>query len=243
MRDERETAATPVLVAAVDNDRMALLALQGILPQLMPESRWLWGVGTADEAVRRTLDPETRPRVLLVDMSLDEATGVGVCRKIRMRTDRVALLGVTAFSTGTYAARLAEAGAQGIVSKADIPRLARALRTVAAGGVVPAGESGTRFLTAAAAHRRMTETGNVPHAEAGDRSGTDADAMDAVRPVDRLGMKEAETLRLLSRGLTYDQIAAQWGVAASTVRTHAHRAVEKLHANSLAHAIALYLSA
>ena len=31
-----ESAATPVLVAAVDNDRMALLALKGILPQLLP---------------------------------------------------------------------------------------------------------------------------------------------------------------------------------------------------------------
>ena len=36
-----ESAATPVLVAAVDNDRMALLALKGILPQLLPAAQWL----------------------------------------------------------------------------------------------------------------------------------------------------------------------------------------------------------
>ncbi|MGE4656184.1 hypothetical protein ACEWFX_05500 [Bifidobacterium longum subsp. suis] len=46
-----ESAATPVLVAAVDNDRMALLALKGILPQLLPAAQWMWGAGTSDTFV------------------------------------------------------------------------------------------------------------------------------------------------------------------------------------------------
>ena len=81
MNVERKRETMPVLVAAVDNDRMALLALKGILPQLLPYSQWLWGTGDADEAVAKALSPETRPRLLLVDMSLGEATGVSVCRK------------------------------------------------------------------------------------------------------------------------------------------------------------------
>ncbi|MBS6717348.1 MAG: hypothetical protein KH250_08925 [Bifidobacterium longum] len=47
-----ESAATPVLVAAVDNDRMALLALKGILPQLLPAAQWMWGAGTSETFVR-----------------------------------------------------------------------------------------------------------------------------------------------------------------------------------------------
>lgn len=235
MNAERGTAAKPVptLVAVVDNDRMALLALKGILPQLLPSTRWAWEAQSADEAVRKALDPETRPKLLLVDMSLGDATGVSVCRKIRMRTDRVALLGITAFSVSDYASRVAEAGAQGIVSKADMPQLAQALRAVASGGVYvpPAMRSMVTFRTASEAHRLLAS-------DAAGRAGDAADADD--RP--KLGTKEAETLHLLSRGLTYDQIAAQWGVAASTVRTHAHRAVDKLGANSLAHAIAIWLS-
>lgn len=217
----------PVLIAAVDNDRMALLALKGILPQLMPSSRWLWGVESGDDAVRKTLDPDTRPRLLLVDMSLGEATGVSVCRKIRLRSDRVALLAITAFSVDTYAERVAEAGAQGIVSKADIPQLAKALHAVAEGGTFSPTPS-IEFLPAAQAHARIVDNTET-------RSGVD----DLGMP--KLGAKETETLHLLSRGLTYDQIAQQWGVAASTVRTHAHRAVDKLGAHSLAHAIALWL--
>ncbi|MFC5222235.1 response regulator transcription factor [Bifidobacterium leontopitheci] len=127
------TPPTPTtLVAAVDNDAMALMALRGVLPRLLPESRWLWGVAGATEAIRMALDPQTRPRLLLVDMSLDDGTGVTVCRRIRCRTDRVLLLAVTAFSVDAYAARAAQAGAQGIVSKADMPAMAAALRAVAA---------------------------------------------------------------------------------------------------------------
>ncbi|OZG59838.1 DNA-binding response regulator [Bifidobacterium myosotis] len=282
MNVERKRETMPVLVAAVDNDRMALLALKGILPQLLPSSQWLWGTGDADEAVAKALSPETRPRLLLVDMSLGEATGVSVCRKIRTRTDRVLLLGITAFSVETYAERIAAAGAQGIVSKADIPQLAQALRTVAAGGTfMPRPMASTRsiaspvasrasassaplasslssassasfaspagnptFRAAAEAHRLLADGGTITPGRATGATDT-ANPDSAVPATDRttkLGAKEAETLYLLSRGMTYDQIATQWGVASSTVRTHAHRAVDKLGAHSLAHAIAIWLS-
>lgn len=231
-------APLPTLVAAVDNDRMALLALKAIVPQLLPGARWLWGVQTADEAVARALDPETRPRLLLVDMSLGESTGVEVCRRIRLRTDRVTLLAVTAFHTHDYADRVAEAGAQGIVSKADMPRLMQAVRTVAAGGVYGAGSAASSVTDAIGTHA-MFRTADEAHRMLVERAGE----TEGRREAPKLGAKEAETLHLLSRGLSYEQIASQWGVATSTVRTHAHRAVEKLGANSLAHAIALWLSA
>lgn len=229
MTDTRGTATT---IAAVDNDRMALLALKGILPQLMPSARWLWGTETADEAIHKALTPETRPRVLLVDMSLGNATGVSVCHRIRQRDARIALLAITAFSVDTYATRVAEAGAQGIVSKADMPQLMQALRAVSAGGTfIPAeladsthSDTALTFHTAEEAHRLLVSD------------------EDRQNDQPKLGAKEAETMQLLSQGLSYDQIAAQWGVAASTVRTHAHRAVDKLGARSLAHAVAIWLT-
>lgn len=236
MQEQGNHASTPstVMTAVVDNDRMALLALKGILPQLLPSSRWMWGVQTAQEAIRKALDPQTRPRLLLVDMSLGETTGIGVCRSIRQRDDRIALLAVTAFSTETYAERAAQAGAQGIVSKADIPQLASALRAVASGGTFSPMPT-VSFLPVQQAHAALV--GNRTTDKHDDSSDDDAR-----QPFPKLGAKEAETLHLLSRGLTYEQIAAQWGVTTSTVRTHAHRAVEKLGAHSLAHAMALWLS-
>ncbi|PLS30890.1 two component transcriptional regulator, LuxR family [Bifidobacterium margollesii] len=242
-----ETTATTAmtLVAAVDNDTMALLALQGILPQLLPGARWLWGVGSASEAVDRALDPETRPRLLLVDMSLDDGTGIGVVRRIRERTDRVAMLAVTAFDVSTYAARAAQAGAQGIVSKANMSSLATALRTVATGGTYCPQELGApedsrdetvdpvMFIDAASARLRLLRA-------RGERIENGMKAGSPMRR-SRLSPKESETMRLLSRGLSYEQIAARGNVSTATVRTYAHRSVTKLGASSLAHAIALYL--
>lgn len=228
----------PVPVAAVDNDRMALLAIKGILPQLLPGAQWMWGASGAQEAIAKALNPDTRPRLLMVDMSLGESTGVSVCRKIRTRTDRVRLLAITAFATGTYAEQAAEAGAQGIVSKADVPQLAQALRAIASGGVFnPDPTSSTVFLTAERAHERLTLSSTAGRPDSSDAGLFDDEQTSAPK----LGAKEAETLHLLSRGMSYEQIATQWGVATSTVRTHAHRAVDKLGANSLAHAIAIWL--
>nr|WP_275576222.1 response regulator transcription factor [Bifidobacterium avesanii] len=208
---------------------MALMAMRGILPQLLPGARWLWGASEAGEAVRLALAPDTRPRLLLVDMSLDDGTGVGVCRRIRRRTDRVLLLAVTAFSVDTYADRAAEAGAQGIVSKADVPAMAAAMRAVTAGGTFAPTGMAAPFETAGPAHRRLEDAAAGLSSDAGGGRV-------------KLGAKETETLRLLAQGLSYEQIAARWGIAPATVRTHAHRAVDKLGAKSLAHAIAIYLS-
>ncbi|OZG64776.1 response regulator transcription factor [Bifidobacterium eulemuris] len=237
MSEVKGATALPVPVAAVDNDRMALLAIKGILPQLLPGAQWMWGAATAQEAIAKALDPDTRPRLLMVDMSLGESTGVSVCRKIRARTSRVRLLAITAFATNTYAEQVAEAGAQGIVSKADVPQLAQALRVVAADGVFnPNPASSAVFLTAERAHERLARGSASGQAASGSAS---IIAEEQTSP--KLGAKEAETLHLLSRGMSYEQIATQWGVAASTVRTHAHRAVDKLGAHSLAHAIAIWL--
>ncbi|OZG62017.1 two component transcriptional regulator, LuxR family [Bifidobacterium lemurum] len=239
MSEAKGATALPVPVAAVDNDRMALLAIKGILPQLLPGAQWMWGAAAAQEAIAKALDPDTRPRLLMVDMSLGESTGVSVCRKIRARTSRVRLLAITAFATNTYAEQVAEAGAQGIASKADVPQLAQALRAVASGGVFnPDPTRPATFLTAERAHERLTHGPSAGRSDSADAGSFD-DAREAAAP--KLGAKEAETLHLLSRGMSYEQIAAQWGVATSTVRTHAHRAVDKLGANSLAHAIAIWL--
>lgn len=240
MTDTRGTT----LVAAVDNDRMALLAFKGILPQLMPGAHWLWGAETADDAIRKALTPDTRPNVLLVDMSLGSATGVSVCHRIRQRDARIALLAITAFSVDTYAWRVAEAGAQGIVSKADMPQLMQALRTVAAGGTFIPAELAARSFDGQTA----TLSGAAPNSQPPVfRTPEEAHRLlvsDEDRQSDqpKLGAKEAETMQLLSQGLSYDQIAEQWGVASSTVRTHAHRAVDKLGARSLAHAVAIWLT-
>ena len=56
-----------------------------------------------------------------------------------------------------------------------------------------------------------------------------------------LSQREAETLRLASRGMTDKQIATHMGVRLATVRTFWNRIREKLHANNRGQAIAIVL--
>lgn len=51
--------------------------------------------------------------------------------------------------------------------------------------------------------------------------------------------REAEVLELVAEGFTAEQIAAKWGLSVKTVHTHTQNLKHRLHATSLAHAVAL----
>ena len=53
----------------------------------------------------------------------------------------------------------------------------------------------------------------------------------------RLTVREAEVLRLISRGRTYAQVAAELGVSLHTVGTHIKNAYRKLDVHSAAAAV------
>ncbi|WP_225432922.1 MULTISPECIES: DNA-binding response regulator [Bifidobacterium] len=210
-----------ISLAAVDNDAMTLMALQAIAPKLLPGGTFIWTTDSPNTAVRRSLNPATRPDMLLMDMSLGRDSGAAVCRRIRARTPHMPVLAVTSFPLHIYAKAAAEAGAQGIASKSDMPALARAMRIVADGGTVPCDDP-ISFETAEQAHRRL--------------------ATDLSQDLPLLTDKEVETLEMMSRGYTFERLAKEWGVGSSTIRTHAHRAEKKLGAATLAQAIAIWMS-
>lgn len=58
----------------------------------------------------------------------------------------------------------------------------------------------------------------------------------------RLSPQEERIFELLSQGYDYATIASEFGVRQSSIRTQAHRAVRKLEANTLAHALVLWVT-
>jgi DNA-binding CsgD family transcriptional regulator len=64
----------------------------------------------------------------------------------------------------------------------------------------------------------------------GDGGGAEPQRLD-------LTAREADVLRCLARGRTYDQTAADLGVSASTVRTHIRAIYRKLQVHSVAEAV------
>ncbi|PWG59292.1 response regulator transcription factor [Bifidobacterium catulorum] len=213
-----ETVRPIVTVGLLDNDEFSLSFLECTITELMPEARILWKTTSGRDAVARCLDARQSPNILLTDMSMDELSGLAVCRTIRAGTARVLILAITSFSLAVYASKASEAGAQGIVPKSVEAPIIKAIRTVATGGVW-----GEGFQTAGEAHERLR--GNrIPRQFL-------------------LSDREAEAMNLCSRGLDTAQIATDMQVSASTAKTYITRAIHKLGVTSRGQAVALWTGA
>lgn len=223
IKDEPNQATfQPLRVAVVDNDPLTLKLLVQILPRGVPGLQVIWYTQSGGEAARKCTNADLAPDLLMLDMSLNDGeSGLSVCRLIRSNTASVPILGITSYSLEHYAAKLAEAGAQGLCTKSETSMIALAIERIRRGGTFSS-VAGVQFDTAARAHERLAQ------AEA------------AKEP--RLSIREAQILDLLSQGRKYSQIAEEFGVAESSIRTQSHRAVKKLNASTLSQAIAIWVT-
>lgn len=110
-------------VAIVDNDRLAIQALNMVIQRRLPHVRVLWSATSGREAVHKCLgaspDAQEVPALLLVDMSMEGMGGPEVCREIRLRTTEISLVGMTSFSIDTFALSALRCGADCLVDKAS----------------------------------------------------------------------------------------------------------------------------
>ena len=212
----------PLRIAILDNDPLFLKLLVQLVPRCVAGTEVVWFTQSGLDAARRCTDPDLAPDILMMDLSLnDETSGLEVCRLIRTVIAEVPLLGMTSFSLAFYAAKLADAGAQGLAAKSDSSMMSLAISRLRNGGTFSPVD-GVRFDAAATAHDRLI------HAPKSDPP--------------RLSAQESRILDLLSQGMRYAQIASEFGTAESSVRTQAHRAVKKLNANTLSQAIAIWVT-
>lgn len=123
-------------IAIMDDDIWCLQSLGAWMrgqPQLCT---LLWQTSSSDEALLRCLNKqkEQQPQILLLDTSLDTANAPEICRQIRSATDSISILGMSSGMCEPHIEALAQAGAQGIVSKRHLARqLPQALSFLANG--------------------------------------------------------------------------------------------------------------
>ncbi|WP_190972642.1 response regulator [Bifidobacterium tissieri] len=153
-----------IQIAIVDNDALALKFTGLFLQRTNPVIRISWTQTEGRQAIQQALDPVMQPDILLVDMSLGDTSGVSVCREVRRRTDRVPVLGITSFTLGQYAQRLADAGGQGLIGKEGLSRLTRAVNVLQHNGTLsgsPVDQTpDVIFDNTETAHRRLRSTTN-----------------------------------------------------------------------------------
>jgi len=166
----------------------------------------------AVEAVRRH-----RPDVVCLDVQMPNVDGLEAARRIAALPDPPAVLVLTTFDHDDALFQALEAGASGFLLKNATPeRLIDAVRTVAAGDALLAPDVTRRVISRA--------TSAVQPSSA-DTAGPDADTALATAG---LTERETEVLRLLARGLSNAEIAAELFVGEATVKTHVSNVLQKL---------------
>ncbi|TCL78463.1 MULTISPECIES: response regulator transcription factor [unclassified Curtobacterium] len=161
----------------------------------------------AVEAVRAL-----RPDVVCLDVQMPGVDGLEAARRIAALPDPPAVLILTTFDSDDALFHALEAGASGFLLKNASPeRLIDAVRTVAAGDALLAPDVTRRVISRATA---------APVASARTADGALAAA--------GLTERETEVLRLLARGLSNAEIAAELYVGDATVKTHVSNVLQKL---------------
>jgi len=194
---------------------------QGFGALLAAQSDLLVVGDAADGAAAVREARELRPDVVLMDVRMPVLDGLEATRQLldgRPQAPKVLIL--TTFDLDDYVYEALRAGASGFLLK-DAPAadLVNAVRVVAAGDALLA-PSVTRRLIAEFAARPSAERPRPT-------------TLNALTP------RETEVLRLIARGRSNQEIAAELIVAEQTVKTHIGRILAKLGLRDRAQAVVL----
>jgi DNA-binding NarL/FixJ family response regulator len=208
----------PIRVVVADDQAMVRDGLVAVL-ETAPDIAVVGQAGDGDEAVR--LAAELRPDVVVMDIRMPRVDGLEATRRIaaaRADDGPPRVLVLTTFDLDEYVYEALGAGASGFLLKDGAAAdLIEGVRVIARGDALLA-PSVTRLLVEDVARRR----GRVP-----------------VRPAALRGLtpREVDVLRLLARGLTNAEIAAELVLAEQTVKTHVGRVLHKLQLRDRAQAV------
>ena len=176
----------------------------------------------ADGAEAVALARDLRPDVVLMDIRMPRLDGLAATEHLTKLPDGPRVVVLTTFDQNEYVVRALRAGAYGFLLKdAPASRLVSAVRAAANGDALIEPSITRRLVEQFAAGLPTAEPTGLPAAVAA------------------LTDRELDVLRLIARGLSNAEIAGEFTVAESTVKTHVARILAKLGLRDRVQAVVL----
>jgi DNA-binding NarL/FixJ family response regulator len=170
------------------------------------------GLEAIDEVVRNS------PDVAVIDVRMPEMDGLEATRRLRQRAPGTRVVVVTTFHLDEYVLEALRAGAAGFLLKEAAPEsLADAIRAAA---------SGDSLLSPSVTRRLIEHFVARPEPDA-----------DLLRRIAELTDREREVMRLVARGLTNAEIAAELYLGEGTVKSHLTSILGKLELRNRAQVV------
>jgi DNA-binding NarL/FixJ family response regulator len=195
-----------IRVVLVDDEAMVRVGLRMVLTA-EPD---IEVVGeAADGAAAETVVLGTRPDVVLMDVRMPQVDGIEGARRVLAASPEVKVLVLTTFDEDAYVEAALRLGVSGFLLKVAPPeRLIDAVRTVARGG---------GLLDPTVTLRVIESFSATAPLRAGSTTALAA-----------LTEREKDVLRLIAKGMSNAEIAAELYLGEATVKTHVSGVLAKL---------------
>ncbi len=216
----RPRAAGPQISVLIADDQQLVRTGFRVILEAEPDIRVVGEAADGREAV--ALTKARKPDVVLMDIRMPELDGLRAAEEIISDGDLpTAVVMLTTFDVGHYVYEALRVGASGFLLKdAPAARLLDAVRVAAAGDALIA-PSITRRLIEQFARAAQPRPGAVPAA------------------LSQLTEREIDVLRLVARGLSNAEIAAELVLGENTIKTHVAHLLGKLGLRDRVQAVVL----
>lgn len=206
-----------VRVVLVDDEAMVRVGLRMVLSAEAD----LEVVGEASDGGEAVdIVARTSPDVVLMDIRMPRVDGLEGARRVLAAHPETRVVVLTTFDEDEHVAQALRAGVSGFLLKVAPPeQLVAAVRTVAAGGGLLDPAVTVRVISAFA--------------------GTAEPAPERAAALRALTDRERDVLRLVARGLSNAEIAAELYLGEATVKTHVSRVLMKLGLRDRVQAVAM----
>ena len=191
-----------IRILLVDDHQVVRQGLRSLL-DLEQGIQVVGEAGTGAEALQ-VID-QTRPDIVLLDLKLEDMSGTEVCRRVTAKYPEIAILVLTAISSGQEVLECVDAGAKGYLLKdVDVDELTRTIRAIHQGESVLDPKVTQAVLQRA---RRPSK-----------------EAIPALTLTDQ----ERGIVRLIAQGFTNKEIGEKMFLSPNTVKFHISDIMQKL---------------